>query len=90
MGSIFTYMKLHPPPTREARRALTLFLSECSLDRTRFFLPLEDLAECEEIAEFHDTMEELMRALLMDYSLESRACLIRESLQRSVRRQCFH
>jgi len=67
-----------------------MFLSECSLDRTRENLPLQDLTDCEDIETFQLSMEEMLRALLLDYSLEQRSHIIKESLRRSVRDQYFH
>ena len=90
---MFTYMKLHPLqplPPRTALRALRLFLTECSLDRTRHNLPLRELTDSEEIPDFHDALEEIMRALLLDYSLEQRSQLIKASLRRGVRDRHFH
>ena len=83
-------MVLQPLPSRSALKALRMFLSECSLDRTRENLPLRDLTDCEDIETFHLSMEEMLRALLLDYSLEQRSRIIKESLRRSVRDQYFH
>lgn len=83
-------MALHPLPPRSALKALGLFLSECSLDRTRHNLPLRELTDCEDIETFQYSMEEMLRAVLLDYSLEQRSYIIKESLRRSVRDQYFH
>lgn len=86
-------MKLHPLrplPLRTALRALRLFLTECSLDRTRHNLPLRELTDSEEIPDFHDALEEMVRALLLDYSLEQRSLLIKSSLRQGVKERLFH
>ena len=90
LGSILTYMKPHEPTVRTALRALRLFLSECAMDRTRHNLPLGDLVDCEDVGTFHLSVEEMLRALLVDYSLEQRSMVIKESLKRSVRDEFFH
>jgi hypothetical protein len=81
---------LQPLPPRTALRALRLFLTECSLDRTRHSLPLRELTDSDEIPDFHDSLEEMMRALLLDYSLELRARIIKASLRRELRDRHFH
>jgi hypothetical protein len=86
-------MKLHPLlplPPRTALRALRLFLTECSMDRTRHNLPLRELNDAEEISDFQNSLEEIVRALLLDYSLEQRSQLIKASLRRSVVDRQFH
>lgn len=77
-------------PPRIALRALRLFLTECSLDRTRHNLPLRELVDSEEIPDFQDALEEMVRALLLDYSLEQRSRLIKASLRQSVKERHFH
>lgn len=81
---------LQPLPPRTALRALRLFLTECSLDRTRHNLPLRELTDSEEIPDFHIAMEEMVRALLLDYSLEKRSRIIKDSLRRGVKDRHFH
>ncbi len=77
-------------PPRTALRALRLFLTECSKDRTRHNLPLRELTDAEEIPEFQGSLEEIVRALLLDYSLEQRSQLIKASLRRGVVDRQFH
>ena len=81
---------LQPLPPRTALRALRLFLTECSLDRTRNNLPLRELTDSEELPDFHDALEEMVRALLLDYSLEQRSRIIKASLRQGVRNRFFH
>ena len=75
---------------REALEALRLFLGECSLDRPRGELPLRDLVDTDEVEDFHGGVEDLLRGLLVEYSLEQRAQVLKEGLRRQVRRQLFH
>lgn len=81
---------LRPLPPRTALRALRLFLTECSLDRTRHNLPLRELIDSEEIPDFHEALEEMVRAILLDYSLEQRSLLIKSSLRQGVKVRHFH
>lgn len=60
------------------------------MDRGDGPLPLRELVRTDEVAEFHQGLEVLMRGLLLEYSLEQRSLALKEELQRSVRRQCFH
>lgn len=83
-------MSLQPLPDREALRALELFLGECCLDRPGHNLPLRDLVDTDDVEHFHTGLENLLRGLLVDYSLEQRSRAIKEQLRRSVRRHCFH
>lgn len=83
-------MSLQTPPARDALRALELFLHECCMDRPSGPQPLRELVVTSDVGEFHQGLEWLVRGLLLDYSLEQRSLAIKEELQRSLRRQCFH
>jgi hypothetical protein len=49
--------------------------------------PLQPLPQ---LPDFHDALEEMVRALLLDYSLEQRSRIIKASLRRGVRNRFFH
>jgi len=83
-------MNTHGPLSREALRALELFLTECSLDRLGGDLPLAELVCTEDLGEFHLGLEQLLRGLLVEYSLEERSRLIEKELRRSLKQQVLH
>ena len=70
--SINEYMKPHSFRPAEALRALGVFLWECAKDRPYGSLPLRDMTDAEDVVEFHEGLERLLRAILLDYSLERR------------------
>jgi hypothetical protein len=63
-------MKPHHLPPKSALRTLGLFLGECSRDRTRDSLPLRELLDSRTLFTFQDSLEEVLRAILVDYSEE--------------------
>ncbi len=83
-------MNTHEPTPREALQALTLFLTECSLDRGPRSLPLRNILDSEEVEDFHLSLEDLMRGLLVEYSLEQRMRLIKDGLRRTMQKQLLH
>jgi len=83
-------MNTHEPTPREALQALTLFLTECSLDRGVRSQPLRNILDSGEVEDFHLSLEDLMRGLLVEYSLEQRMRLIQDSLRRTMQKQLLH
>lgn len=83
-------MNIHEARSRTSMRALSLFLKECALDRTRENRPLRDLVYAEEISTFQEGLERLVGALLRDYSLEKRAALLERAVERRARRLALH
>jgi hypothetical protein len=78
-------MKATAYPVRSAMSAFAFFLHECSLDRTRDNLPLRELMDSRSLEAFQSSCEQMMSALLMDYTLERRSQQAREHLRRCHR-----
>ena len=85
-----SYMSLHDTPPREALSAMTLFFRDCSLDRTGESLPLRELVDSVDVEDFHFALEDLLRGLLVEYSLEQRSRMIKEGLRRTAQREFLH
>ena len=63
---------------------MQIFLSECARDRVRGTLPLRQLLSGQDIQSMHLSLEQMLRAMLLDYSRENSAQMIRDFLRRAI------